>query len=162
MKENYPCIDFERYADDIIIHFRSKKQLEMLKNKIYSRFIKCKLTLNKEKCKVVYCKDTNRNNSYECTSFTFLGYTFRPRVVRAKDKCFFVSFTPAISPGAAKRIRQTIKKTWKLKKRIDLSLSEMAKAFNPAIQGWINYYGKFHGSALYSSVIDYLNTTLMR
>jgi len=161
MKENYPCIQFERYADDILIHCRSKQQLDMIRRKLEKRFAIFRLSLSKEKTKEVYCKDTNRQENQACTSFTFLGYTFRPRYVKSKDKIYFVSFCPAISPKAAKRIRQTIKRKWKMKMRIHLDLAGMADCFNPAIQGWINYYGKFHGSALYS-IFDYINTALIR
>lgn len=164
MKMKYPCVHFERYADDIVIHCRSMKQLEMIKGKLEVRFTQCKLALSVEKTKVVYCKDNNRKESWEtiASAFDFLGYTFRPRIVRGKDKEFFVSFCPAISNKAAKNIRHTIKKVWKLKSRISMELKDLAVAFNPAIQGWINYYSRFHGSALYSGVIDYLNTTLMK
>lgn len=34
MEENYPQIHFERYADDIVVHCRSRQQLEMIKQKI--------------------------------------------------------------------------------------------------------------------------------
>jgi len=53
----YPCVHFERYADDIVIHCRSMKQLEMIKGKLEVRFTQCKLALSVEKTKVVYCKD---------------------------------------------------------------------------------------------------------
>ena len=38
--------------------------------------------------------------------FTFLGYEFRPRLVRSRQGKLFVAFTPALSPRAAKRMRQ--------------------------------------------------------
>ena len=34
IKEEYPNIHFERYADDIVVHCRSRQQLEMIKQKI--------------------------------------------------------------------------------------------------------------------------------
>lgn len=162
MKENYPCIHFERYADDIVIHCRSRKQLEMMRNRLIERFAACKLTLNTEKTKIVYCKDVNRKEHCENIAFDFLGYTFRPRIVRDKDKSFFVSFCPAISAKAAKEIRYTVKNKWRLKMKTELNIKELAVLYNPIIQGWINYYSRFHGSALYSKVFDYLNTTLMK
>jgi RNA-directed DNA polymerase len=73
-----------------------------------------------------------------------------------------VSFCPAISNKAAKNIRHTIKNVWKLKNKIAFELKGLATTFNTAIQGWINYYSRFHGSALYSGVFDYLNTMLMK
>lgn len=162
MKDNNPCIHFERYADDIVIHCRSKRQLDMIKDRLVERFSKCKLTLNAEKTTVVYCKDAKRKGSWEKNSFDFLGYTFRPRLVRTKEKVFFVSFCPAMSRKAAKSIRQTIKKEWKLKCRVDHDIKDLANIFNSTIQGWINYYGCFHGSELYSGVFDYLNTALIK
>ncbi|MBS0350504.1 MAG: group II intron reverse transcriptase/maturase, partial [Proteobacteria bacterium] len=97
MKENYPHIHFERYADDVVIHCRSQKQLDMIKNKLLKRFAECKLALNSQKTKIVYCKDANRSEENKEIAFDFLGYTFRPRLARNKEKAFFVSFIPAIS-----------------------------------------------------------------
>lgn len=162
MKENYPHIHFERYADDIVIHCRSRKQLDMINNKLSKRFAECKLALNSQKTKIVYCKDANRSEENKEIAFDFLGYTFRPRLARNKEKAFFVSFIPAISTKSAKEIRQTVKNKWKLKSKIDMEIEELAEHYNPAIIGWINYFGRFHGSALYSQVFEYLNTTLMR
>ena len=67
---------------DIVIHCRSQKQLEMLNKALIKRFAHCKLALNTEKTKIVYCKDTNRKEEWENTLFDFLGYTFRPRIVK--------------------------------------------------------------------------------
>jgi RNA-directed DNA polymerase len=162
MEKSFPDIKFERYADDIVAHCNSREQTELLQQQLESRLNRCKLALNKEKTKIVYCKDANRKDSCNDHQFDFLGYTFRPRLVRNNRRIFFVSFSPAMSAKAAKRIRMVIKKVWNLKNRITNELSDLAKLYNPAIQGWLNYYGKFHGSKLYSGVIDYLNTTLMR
>lgn len=73
-----------------------------------------------------------------------------------------MSFCPAISAKAAKNIRQTVKHKWTLKMKTAFDIKALAVIYNPIIQGWINYYGRFHGSALYSKVFEYLNTTLMR
>lgn len=162
MKENYSHVHFERYADDIVIHCRSLKQLEMIRNKVSKRFTECKLSLNLAKTKIVYCKDANRKENWKDIAFDFLGYTFRPRLARDKEKAFFVTFSPAISAKAAKEIRHTVKNKWKMKTKTEYDIKELAERFNPVIQGWINYYGRFHGSALYSKVFEYLNTTLMR
>ena len=44
----------------------------------------CGLDLNEAKTRVVYCKDPDRCGSYEHTAFTFLGYTFRPRLPKSR------------------------------------------------------------------------------
>ena len=43
------------------------------------RLADCGLTMHPDKSKIVYCKDSNRNEQYPHVSFTFLGFTFRPR-----------------------------------------------------------------------------------
>ena len=161
MKERYPNIHFERYADDIVVHCRSHQQLEMIKQKIKRRLEQCKLRLNAEKTRIVYCKDSNRTEDWHCYKFDFLGYTFRPRSVRNYNGGFFVSFSPAISPKSARRLRQVIKREWKLKAHTHLSLNELARWINPVVTGWINYYGKFCRSELHS-VLNHVNMALVK
>lgn len=97
MLEEFPCVHFERYADDIVVHCRSKKQLDFIKSRIWTRFAQGKNELCQEKTKVVYYKDISRRGDYPNQSFDFLGYTFRPKSVRDKEGRFLVSFTPAVS-----------------------------------------------------------------
>ena len=60
------------------------------------------LRLHPDKTRIVYCKDSNRRGEHEHTSFTFLGFAFRPREARRKNGVYFTSFLPAISPEALK------------------------------------------------------------
>lgn len=160
MRENYPAIHFERYADDIVVHCRSQKQLEWVKAKIERRLRLCKLSLNPDKTRIVYCKDSSRTGEWPCQSFDFLGYTFRPRSARNRRGEFFVSFSPAISRKACRSLRQSIRREWKLKARTHLSLSDLARRLNPIIAGWINYYGRFCRSALHC-VLNHVNMALI-
>jgi RNA-directed DNA polymerase len=160
MKENYPCIHFERYADDIVVHCRSWKQAEWIKGKIEQRLHRCSLELHPTKTKIVYCKDSRRQGKWAHHSFDFLGYTFRPRSARNNRGEFFVSFSPAISRKATKRLRQIIRRSWKLTARTHLDLQEISRRLNPVIAGWINYYGCFCRSALHP-VLDHINTALI-
>jgi RNA-directed DNA polymerase len=161
MQKEFPCIHFERYADDIVVHCRSLKQLEFIERKIRARLARCKLELCKEKTKIVYCKDSNRNGEYPGQSFDFLGYTFRPRSVRDRNGSFFVSFSPAVSRKALKAMRSKIKDHPMIKGCFSQNIEEIAKAVNPIIQGWINYYGKFRQSSM-SAIFNYINEKLMR
>jgi len=65
-------------------------------------------------------------------------------------------FTPGISTGALKKIRNQIKEEWRLKSRISESLSDIAKEVDSKIRGWIEYYGHYRRSDLYrlSYMID--------
>ena len=74
---------------------------------IIERLAQVGLELNLDKTRIVYCKDSNRTGSHEHEQFTFLGYTFRPRLARNRSGEFFVSFCPAVSDDAAKTIRHS-------------------------------------------------------
>jgi len=148
MQRQYPQILFERYADDGICHCRSKTEAEGLQVAIERRFAECRLELNLQKTKIVYCKDSNRRGDYPEQKFDFLGYAFRPRIAKERSGQFFVSFIPAISNKASKSLRDTMRR-WRLHRRTDKSLDELAQMLNPVLRGWINYYGSFYRSALY-------------
>jgi len=160
LRRNYKNIPFERYADDIVVHCRSKKQAKWIKMVIEGRLKQCRLELNPEKTKIVYCKDTIRKGNYPNEKFDFLGYTFRPRRAKSRKGKFFVSFLPAVSNEAAKSMRNTIR-SWRLHRMTDKSLKDLARTFNPIIRGWVNYYGQFYKSALHP-VVRQLNGSLQR
>jgi RNA-directed DNA polymerase len=149
------------WATRLIVHCRSQKQLGYIERKIRARLTQCKLELCQEKTKRVYCKDSNRSGEYPIQSFDFLGYTFRPRSARDGNGKFFVSFSPAVSCKALKRMRLKIKQHPMIKGCFSLSIEELAKAINPMITGWINYYGKFRRSAM-SALYDYINSKLIK
>ena len=94
------------------------------------------------------------------TSFTFLGYKFRPRLARNKCGKHFVSFLPAVSTDAMKAMGREIR-SWRLARRSDKSLDDLARMFNSIVQGWINYYGRFYKSRLLH-FLRRLNRHLMR
>ena len=58
-----------------------------------------------------------------------------------------MSFIPAVSSKAMKVMREKTRRCqWHL--RSDLAIEDIALQFNPVIQGWINYYGRYYPSAL--------------
>ncbi|HKM80567.1 MAG TPA: group II intron reverse transcriptase/maturase [Candidatus Acidoferrum sp.] len=160
MARKYPSIPFERYADDAIVHCRTKKEAESLREAIILRMAECGLELNLQKTKIVYCQDADRRGTHEHEKFTFLGYEFRPRRARNHRGKYFVSFLPAISDKAAKAIREEIR-GWKLQLRSDKSLEDLARMFNPILRGWMQYYGKYYRSMLHP-VFRPLNRRLVR
>jgi len=160
MGRNHPDIPFERYADDAICHCKSADQAMALRLSLEWRFAECGLILHPEKTKIVYCKDEDRRGNYPNEKFDFLGYSFRPRLSRRRQGKFGVSFSPAVSNDALKRIRQTVR-SWGLHQRSDKSLNDLAKMFNSYIRGWINYYGRYYKSALYPT-LRHIDTILAR
>jgi RNA-directed DNA polymerase len=160
MKREYPKTPFCRYADDAVAHCRSESEAKKLLASIENRLRECKLEMHPEKSGIVYCKDSNRRSEYRKTSFTFLGYEFRPRIAKGRDGRIWTSFLPAISATAKKRIMQTIRE-WKLPRQTSVSLNELAKLYNPQIRGWMNYYRHFYRSALHR-LYDHIDQKLVR
>src|SRR5262249_9857970 len=109
MARQFPHLPFERYADDAIVHCRTRREAEEVRNAVAKRLQECRLELHPEKTKIVYCKDEDRRGNDPSQKFDFLGYTFRPRKSKTRWGKLFVNFTPAISPSAAKAIRDEIR-----------------------------------------------------
>ena len=155
MQSKYPKNPWARYADDGIAHCRTKEEAESLLAQLKQRFKECKLELNLDKTRIVYCKDDDRPRDCENIKFDFLGYTFRPRLSKNRYGKFFVNFTPAVSNKACKAMRHTIRQ-WRIQLKPDVELSDISRMFNAVIRGWINYYGRFYKSGLYP-VLRHLN-----
>ena len=156
----FPAVDFERYADDAVIHCVSEYQARKVLAALHERMAEVGLELHPDKTRIVYCKDSNRRGSAGHTSFTFLGFTFQPRQARRKDGVQFTSFLPAISKDALKKISAEIR-SWRLHRWVNSDGREIAKLINPKIWGWMGYYGAFYISKLYP-VLRRINTYLMR
>ena len=159
MSRNHPEVPFERYAYDTICHCRTKEEAEKMKEVIQERLNSCGLELNGSKTKIVYCKDSNRRGNHTAIKFDFLGYTFRPRKAENKAKQYFVSFLPAISDKAKKRIGERMRSWWRTS-RTNIGLKEIAAWLNPTIQGWVNYYAKFYKTEIYG-LLERLNQRLI-
>ena len=148
MDREHPGCPFERYADDVVVHCDTEQQARQLCAGLVERLGSLGLELHPDKTKIVYCKDTNRRDEAEHTSFDFLGYTFRGRLARGR-RGFFVSFSPAMSPKAKQAIGEQIR-DWHLNRRSATDLAGLAQAINARIRGWFNYYGAFYRSELYA------------
>jgi RNA-directed DNA polymerase len=147
MAREFPAISFERYCDDAVVHCTSEQQARQVRDAIADRLAQLGLEVHPDKTRIVYCKDADRRGEHANTSFTFLGYTFRPRLAKNRWGKHFVSFLPAVSIDAVKAMSQEIR-SWHLARRSDKALDDLARMFNSIVQGWINYYGRFYKSEL--------------
>jgi len=143
-----------------VIHCASQEQARQVRDALAARLATVGLELHPDKTRVVYCKDADRRGDHEVTSFTFLGYTFRPRLAKNRWGKHFVNFLPAVSKDAIKAMGREIR-SWHIARRSDKSLSDLAHMFNTIVQGWINYYGRFYKSELYP-LLRRINTYLVR
>jgi RNA-directed DNA polymerase len=160
MAREFSGILFERYCDDVVVHCGSEGQARWVRDAIAARLAQVGLELHPDKTRIVYCKDDDRRGDHEVTSFTFLGYTFRPRLAKNKYGKHFVSFLPAVSRDAVVAMGRGIR-SWHIAKRSDKSLDDLARMFNSVVQGWVNYYGRFYKSMLYP-LLRRLNRHLVR
>jgi RNA-directed DNA polymerase len=160
MQRMLPRCPFARYADDAVVHCRSREQAEAVMAQIAARLAECGLEMHPEKSRVVYCRDSNRTISYPHAVFTFLGFAFRPRKALNRDGRLFTSFLPAVSTAALTRMRQVVRR-WQLPRRTPATLAELAEQCNPTIRGWWNYYGTFYQTAMHE-LARYIDRKLER
>jgi len=160
MTRTHPELPWCRYADDGLVHCRSEQEAQAIMADLRLRLAECQLEMHPTKTKIVYCKDGRRKGRYPNRTFDFLGYSFRPRLVKnSRRGTLFWSFTPAISRAALTDMRQTIRKT-NFRNRTQITLGDVARELNPLLRGWMEYYGRYSPSALYP-VFRQVNRTLV-
>jgi len=159
MERDFPQNPWVRYADDGIVHCRTKEEAENILKALTERMLSCKLEIHPEKSRVVYCRSDRYTGRHVHEAFDFLGYTFRRRLAKSKTGKLFNAFTPAASKSAAQKFRDSIKSVRKENKL--LSLEAMAETMNPIIRGWSNYFSAFCASEARKS-LDYVNLSLVR
>jgi RNA-directed DNA polymerase len=161
MSREHPGCPFERYADDVVIHCLSQEQALAVKASVEARLRQCKLEAHPEKTRIVYCRDSNRDEEHDQVKFDFLGYGYQPRkALNRRDGRYFVSFVPAINRKAMKSIAATVR-GWGIHAMSDKGLNDLSRMFNKHIRGWINYYGRYYPSAL-QQAFACLNRRLVR
>jgi len=162
MEKNYEKIKFERYADDVVVHCQDIKQALGLLEAITQRLKDCKLELNKEKSKIVYCRRNQKRQppfKVKYQKFDFLGFTFQPRIVKERGKTK-LGFTPAMSKKSMSRIGRELYKL-QLHRWVHFPISRIAELLKLKIRGWINYYSKFRKSEM-RKVFRVLNLRLAK
>ena len=146
---NYPHISFVRYADDMVIHCRTKQEAEGILSAIKERLQQVKLRLNEQKTQVVYCKDYRRTQQHQKVQFGFLGFSYQPRKSKSKYGAGrdYTAFTAEISKENQKKIREAIKAAipWR---NTRMELKDIAQKLNSKLRGWINYFGLYGKAAL--------------
>src|SRR6266542_2578444 len=148
MGKRFPDVPFERYCDDGVVHCTTEKQALSVRDAIARRLADCGLDLHPDKTRIVYCKDANRRAIYANERFDFLGYTFRARSAVGKTGKVFASFQPAVSSDALAEMSQKLR-SWRINRRTNKTLDDLAQLVNVVVQGWINYYGRFYQTGLY-------------
>lgn len=148
MDREYPGVQFERFADDVVIHCVTERQARNVREAVGRRMVDIGLELHPDKTKIVYCKDSRRRQEYELVSFTFCGYAFRPRkAFDKKRKEAYTGFLPAVAPGKLTDMSRKAA-SWRLHRRTTWTLDDLAEEVNPVLRGWLAYFTVFYPSAV--------------
>lgn len=162
LEREFPAVEFERYADDAVVHCATERQARDVLAALEQRMAEVGLQLHPDKTRIVYCKDGKRRRR-DCaeTSFTFLGYTFRARnALNRSGTSMFTGFLPAVSKDALKRMSEEVR-SWRIHLRTATELQDLAAWINPIVRGWMTYYGRYYRTAL-DRLLRRINTYLMR
>ncbi len=143
LTKHYPQVAFVRYADDVVVHCNSESEAKQVLEAMRQRLQECRLRLNEEKTKLVYCQDyRNREKNDYRKKFDFLGFTYKPQSCCSKRGGMFLGYVFAISQSA----QTSIVAGWKKQRfhlRSTLTIQEIATLINPQMRGIIRYYGKY-------------------
>ena len=143
LEQTHSAVRYVRYADDAVLHCKSKVQADYVLRNLRKRMKQCGLELHPEKTRLVYCKDYRRQEQHESVKFDFLGYSFQPRTAKSKrDGALYLGYDCAISISSKKRIAATMK-ALDIEHLTHKSIVGVAQFLEPYIRGWVNYYGKF-------------------
>jgi group II intron reverse transcriptase/maturase len=147
-------VRFVRYADDMVIHCRSKEEAEGLLEEIKLRLQTVALRLNEQKTQIVYCKDYRRTEKQSKIQFGFLGFSFQPRRSQSKlnKHRSYTAFTAEISKANQKKIAEAIKTTvdWRI---TQVEIQTIAEKLNSRLRGWINYFGLYGKASLRKTLL---------
>ena len=139
-----------RYADDIVILFKTKKEAELGLKIVKAMLEHLRLELNQDKTKIV---DTKNGKD----GFDFLG--FHHRMVKSwKYKKRYSQKWP--SNKAMNSIRGNIKSILKPRSILNWHLDDVVKKLNPILRGWMNYFRFGNSSRKFSHIDDYLHERL--
>ena len=133
-------VEFERYADDIVIHCRSERQALMFQRRLSERMNNLGLELHPKKTKIVNTEERSLRDKRYPKSFDFLGYTMKPMYIKTRNR-EGVMYNWVISKSSRKGIMSEVRRLKLYKWRG--SIQELAKVLNPKLRGWIAYYSRY-------------------
>jgi len=148
LTREFPAVTFERFADDAVIHCVTERQARQVREAVGRRFADIGLELHPDKTRIVYCKDSKRRLDFDQVSFTFCGYAFRPREAFDKKRQeSYTSFLPAAAPEKLTNMSRRVA-SWRLHRRTNGTLDDLAAEVNPVLRGWLTYYTVFYPSTV--------------
>lgn len=141
LQRQHPDKPFARYADDAVIHCKTRMGANRVIRELADRLASIGLELHPTKTRIVFV-GRGQIPANVAGEFTFLGYDFRRRTLVDKYGRLFFRIAPGASKAAMKAMTRTIRQ-WRIHRSSEASFSDIARRYNATLRGWINYYGKF-------------------
>lgn len=142
-RKHFPNLEFERYADDIIVHSYSEAQANYILDKAIQRFSDYKLELHPDKTKVVHCKQgKHKGIKYPNNSFKFLGIQFRPLKHKNKQGEIFLGFSSVVPMSSTVKLGDFVRGL-KLQRKTKHDIYQISELINERVGGWINYFKRW-------------------
>ena len=123
-----------RYADDLVIICRNKKNAIHAMGILKAVMRKLELELNSEKTKVISMWDGKEG-------FDFLGMHHRRMTTETSKGTAFQETYQYPSRKAMKKMKQSIKEVLGHRAVLSKDMGYLIENLNPKIRGWRNYYG---------------------
>jgi len=139
-----------RYADDLVILFRTTEEAELGLQLVKAKLRDLGLELNEEKTEIV---DTRWGKQ----GFNFLGFYHR-RVKSKKYRKFYTQRWPG--DKAMKSIRTSIRGLLANRAILNWSVEEVMQVLNPILRGWMNYFKYGNSSRKFGEIDNYVQERL--
>ena len=144
---SYEAVNYDRFADDIVItvsgHDTKRSWAQRALQRLEEQLVPLGVTLNREKTKIV---DTLKDEA-----FGFLGFDLR-RARKSEKDGYFVLMTP--KKKACKAIKAKVRDI--VANGGALTAANLVAQINAAIVGWVNYFRVGNSSRAFSEVRDYM------
>ena len=145
-------VGYFRYADDLIICCRHKRDASKIKETLSKRLDKYKLELNEEKTKMVSFSKRAHERGIKQGTFDFLGFTFY--IGKTIKGAFTIKLK---TEGKRKRAKLKNVGKWAREIRNKYKLLIIWKKFIVKLRGHIQYYGVSHN---HESVREFKNQSI--
>ena len=136
MVREFPTIQFERFADDAVIHCVSERKPASCGMAVARRLVEVGLELHPDKTRIVYCKDSRppRNLRGGLVHVLRLHVPAPEGVQHSARDEVFTGFLPAVSPGKLTLMSRRVA-SWRIHRRTNLTLDDLAAGINLGAAG---------------------------
>jgi RNA-directed DNA polymerase len=148
----YTCVEYARFADDLVVLIDAYKRHDWLIGAVTRRlreeFSKLQVEINDEKSRIV---DLERGES-----FGFLGFDFR--YLRSLRGAMRPHYTPKLKKRTA--LLRELKEVFR--RHRSQPIERVLSLINPILRGWVNYFAVGHSSECFSFIKDWVEKKVRR